>query len=127
MTNWHFLRQSVVYMVHDRQLADHGGSTAVLMPDAITKAVQRPKDLALYNSPDAADLAACYAFWLTRTLGFASCKVGTAWICACTFLACNNIGFSADLLETYELMRSVERGEVTEFDLAGWFRSRIVS
>lgn len=52
--------------VHDRQIAEHGGSEGVRDAGGIESALSRVINLSNYGSPDAADLAAAYASGQSR-------------------------------------------------------------
>src|ERR1700742_4547439 len=87
MTDWRWVRADVVAAVHDRQIAEHGGPEGVRDPGTVASALARPQNFAAYGTPDAADLAAAYAFGLVRNHGFADGNKRTAWIVARLFLA----------------------------------------
>ena len=67
---WHWVEASAVFAIHDFQIAEHGGSDGVRDRGAIESAPMRPVNLALYAEPDAADLAAPYAYGLAKNHGF---------------------------------------------------------
>ena len=68
MTAWRWLRLDVLLAVHDRQIAEHGGLAGVPNPERIEAALARPQHLAAYGNPDAAALAAAYAFGLAHNM-----------------------------------------------------------
>ena len=64
--------KALALAVHDRQLAEHGGSTGVRDEKLLESALARPQQLHVYGSPqpDLADLAAALAFGLARNHPF---------------------------------------------------------
>ena len=79
----------MINAVHDRQLAEHGGSEGIRDAGGIESALARPVNLANYGEPDAPDLAAAYAYGLAKNHGFVDGNKRTAWIAARLFLVDN--------------------------------------
>ena len=86
---WRWIDASLVYAIHDRQLAEHGGLDGIRDRGGVESALARPRNLAEYGEPDAAALAAAYAYGLLRNHGFADGNKRTAWVAARLFLADN--------------------------------------
>lgn len=125
MIVWRWVETSVAYAVHDRQLAEHGGLDGVRDRGAVESALARPRNLAAYEEPDAADLAAAYAFGLARNHGFADGNKRTAWVIARLFLADNGYRLLFDPRDAVTTMEAVAAGSLDESALAAWFRERI--
>ena len=122
MTVWRWIDPALVHAVHDRQLAEHGGLDGVRDQGAIEAALSRPQHLAAYGNPDAADLAAGYAFGLARNHGFADGNKRTAWVVARVFLADNGVRLRLAPADAVRIMEAVAAGTLAERDLAAWFR-----
>jgi death on curing protein len=84
----------------------------------------RPINLLAYGQPDAADLAAAYAYGLARNHGFADGNKRIAWTTARLFLADNGFRLKFDKLDAVKTMEAVAAGGLSEGDLALWFRQR---
>jgi death-on-curing protein len=125
MSDWRWLAPDVVMAAHDRQLSEHGGGQGVRDAGLIESALARPVNLAAYGEPDAADLAAAYAFGLARNHGFVDGNKRTAWIAARLFLADNGYRLRFDRIEAVAMMLSLAAGEMTETAAADWFRTRM--
>jgi death-on-curing protein len=125
MTDWRWVGASIVFAVHDRQLAEHGGLDGIRDRPLIESALARPQNLAAYGNPDAADLAAAYAFGLSRNHGFLDGNKRTAWVIARLFLADNGTRIKFDPFEAIATMQAVAAGSLAEDELAAWFRQRI--
>jgi len=124
--DWRWVDLAVIHAVHDRQLAEHGGADAVRDAGGVDSALARPVNLASYGAPDAADLAAAYAYGLARNHGFVDGNKRTAWIAARLFLADNGYRLAFDPVDAVRVMEGVAGGTVTETALAAWFRDRLV-
>ena len=125
MTGWIWIKDEVALAIHDRQLAEHGGPTGVRDPGAFESAMARPKNLATYGDPEGAALAAAYAFGIARNHAFVDGKKRTAWIIAALFLDANGVGFEFDPADAIAIVLALAAGDLTEDDLADWFRERI--
>ncbi len=125
MRDWRWVRADVVYAVHDRQLAEHGGLDGIRDVGAIESALARPQNQAAYGEPDVADLAAAYAYGLARNHGFADGNKRTAWIVARLFLADNGCRIAFNNIDAVRTMEGVASGSVDEAALAVWFRRAV--
>ena len=122
---WRWVGVSVVLAIHDRQLAEHGGEDGIRDLGMVESALARPLNLASYEDPDAAALAAAYAWGLARNHGFIDGNKRTAWVAARLFLADNGRNFEFEPLEAVRIMEGVAAGRIDEAALADWFRSRL--
>ena len=111
---WRWLSPQVILAVHDAQLAEHGGPPGVRDPGAVESALARPQNLAAYGEPDAAALAAAYAFGLARNHGFVDGNKRMAWIAARLFLADNGVRLVFDKAEAVKMVEGLAAGVVTE-------------
>ena len=126
LARWHWVEKSVVFAIHDFQIAEHGGSDGVRDRGAIESALMRPINLALYAEPDAADLAASYACGLAKNHGFVDGNKRTAWVAARLFLVDNGHDLAFNVDEAVQVMEQVAASEISEAELAQWLRERIV-
>lgn len=129
MTRWNWIRADLLYAVHEMQLARHGGLDGIRDQNAVESALARPQQLATYGAPppDAADLAAAYAYSIARNHGFSDGNKRTAWVVARVFLLDNGIKINFAAPDAIHLMESVAAGTLDEMQLADWFRRAIVS
>lgn len=93
----------------------------------IESALARPRNLAAYAHPDAAELSAAYACGLVRNHGFADANKRIAWIAARLFLADNGYTLQCDPRDAILLMQNLAANRVSEAELAEWFRRRAES
>ena len=129
MRVWRWVSASLVYAVHDMQLARHGGLEGLRDKNAVESALARAQQLAMYEDPepDAADLAAAYAFGLARNHGFSDGNKRTAWVVARVFLADNAERLDFTEFDAIRVMQNVAAETIDEQELAQWFRMRLAS
>lgn len=125
MKRWRWIRLDVLYAVHDRLIAEHGGLDGVRDAEALESAMARPQQKAVYGKPDAADLAAAYAYALARTHGFADGNKRTAWAVARLFLAEQGYTLRPNPIEAIRQMEGLAANTVAEEQLAAWFREHL--
>ncbi len=77
---WRWVAKDVVLAIHDRQIAEHGGTSGIRDVGIVDSALARPQNLDAYGQPDIADLAAAYAYGIAKNHGFADGNKRTAWV-----------------------------------------------
>jgi death-on-curing protein len=85
----------------------------------------RPQNLAVYGEPDAAALAAAYAYGIARNHPFIDGNKRTAAVVSETFLMLNGYGLTATDAELVVAFLALAAGELSEDELADWFRLHI--
>jgi death-on-curing protein len=91
----------------------------------VQSALHRPQNLAAYGAPDIADLAAAYAYGISRNHGFLDGNKRTAFVVAYVFLLDHGYELMASDQDTVSTMLAVAAGEMSEVELAVWFRGYI--
>ena len=124
-----WLEKALVLAIHDRQLAEHGGSAGVRDETLLESALARPQQLFTYGdpAPDLAELVASLAFGLARNHPFVDGNKRTAAAACETFLELNQTALEADDLELYPLYLALAEGKLSEKDFAAWLREHIQS
>ena len=125
MPDWIWLREDVIFAVHDEQLAEHGGAAGVRDIGLLHSALARPQNLSAYGDPDAAALAAAYAFGIARNHPFTDGNKRTAAVAALMFLDFNRIDFGIGEAELVVMTFGLAAGELDEEAVAAWFRDRV--
>jgi death-on-curing protein len=123
MSQWTWIEESVVWAVHEAQLAEHGGLAGVRDAGLLASALARPLNLAAYGDADAAALAAAYAFGIARNHPFIDGNKRTAFVCAELFLALNGVALLAEDAACVGSMLALASGELPETEFAAWLRS----
>lgn len=126
MKRWRWIRLDVAHAIHDAQLAEHGGLAGAVDANRLDAALARPRNLAAYKRPDAAALAAAYAYGVLRNHPFADGNKRTAWVIARLFLAENGYQLRFEPADAVRAIEAAAAGNLKEAALAAWFRERIV-
>lgn len=113
--------------IHERQLAEHGGSGGVRDEKLLESALARPQQLHAYGDPrsDFAALAASLAYGLARNHPFVDGNKRTAAVCCEVFLGINNVELDANDMELYPEYYALAEGKLEETDFAAWLRPRL--
>ena len=127
MTQWRWLQPETAEAVHQEQLAEHGGGPGTRDRNALLSALARAQNLAVYGDPDAAALAASYAYGVAKNHPFVDGNKRTAWVLARLFLAKNGRGIRFGRAEAVLVMEGVAAGRVSEEQFASWLRDRIAA
>ena len=123
---WIWVVDSVALAIHEAQLAEHGGMAGIRDEGLFSSAMSRPQNLAAYGDrPDAADVAAAYAFGLSRNHPFLDGNKRTAFVVMELFLNLNGWVLEADDAECITTMESLAAGDLPEKSYAEWLRSHI--
>ena len=122
MRKWVWIERSVILAAHDEQLAEHGGSPGLRDAGLLDSALARPLNRAVYSEPDAADLAAAYAYGLATNHPFVDGNKRVAFIALELFLALNGHRLVIDDVNCAMCMLAVAAGTMKETALADWIR-----
>lgn len=122
---WVWVTQDILLAVHDEQIAEHGGGTGLRDAGLLASAIARPQHLVVYGEPDAAQLAAAYAFGVACNHPFVDGNKRTAYVAAELFLALNGIALTADDAGATLTMLQLAAGDMSEEAYAGWLRQHL--
>ena len=122
---WRWLQPETAEAVHGEQLAEHAGGAGIRDLGGLLSALARPQNLAAYGDPDAAALAAAYAFGVAKSHPFIDGNKRTAWVLARLFLQKNGVPLEYEDAEAVIVMIKLAASELSEDELADWFRTRI--
>ena len=122
-----WLAKAAVLAIHDRQIAEHGGSAGRRDEGLLESALARPQQLHAYGdpAPDLADLAAALAYGLARNQPFVDGNKRTAAVCCETFVELNGATLGADDADLYPQYHALAQGKLAERDFAAWLRERL--
>ena len=96
---WNWIGEAVALAAHDAMLVEFGGPAGVRDANAMHPALARPRNLVAYGSPDAAALAAAYAFGRLRNHLFSDGNKRTGYALALLFLLDNGFAFTGSDIE----------------------------
>lgn len=122
-----WLEKALVLALHDRQVAEHGGSSGIRDDNLLQSALARPQQLHSYGDPppDLADLAATLAFGLARNHPFVDGNKRTAAVACETFIELNGAKLVADDLELFPVFLAVAEGHMSAEEFAAWLRAHM--
>lgn len=122
-----WIEKALALAIHDRQLAEHGGSGGVRDESLLDSALARPQQLHACGdpAPDIAALAASLAFGIARHHPFVDGNKRTAHVCYRAFLALNDVDLDASDEDQYVAMLGLAEGNLAEAGFAVWLRQRI--
>jgi death-on-curing protein len=120
-----WLDKAVALAIHDRQLAEHSGGGGVRDDALLESALARPINRWAYGVEEPASLAAAYAFGVARNHPFVDGNKRTAWVLARLFLALNGYEPIFNAPDAIATMLALAAGELSEEELADWFRERL--
>lgn len=122
-----WIDRALVLAIHDRQLAEHGGSSGVRDDTLLQSALARPQQLYAYGDPppDLAGLAASLAFGLARNHPFVDGNKRTAAVTCETFVRLNGAELTASDLELFPVYLALAEGKLPEREFAAWLRAHL--
>ncbi len=125
-TEPHWLDSRDALVIHDRQIAEHGGISGVRSSNLPESALTRTVNQWNYGVDDPAALAAAYAYGVARNHPFADDNKRTAWVLARLFLALNGHVLTFDQQDATHTVLRLAAGKLSEEDLTAWFREHLV-
>jgi death-on-curing protein len=125
MSAWRWVNRQVLLLLHDESLAEHGGAPGLRDEGLLESALARPVNLALYATPDVADLTAAYGLGLAKNHAFVDGNKRAAFLAVGLFLALNGYRLSATQADATLTMMSVSPGDLPEADFANWIRKNL--
>lgn len=125
MINW--IEKPLALAIHDRQLAEHGGSAGVRDENLLDSALARPQQTFAYSEPpaDLATLAASLAYGLVKNHPFIDGNKRTTATACETFIMLNGGVLTADDATLYARYLALADGTLSEADFAAWLRENI--
>src|SRR3546814_15179949 len=114
--HWIWIDEPETLVFHEEQLAEHGGGAGIRDISLLQSALSRPRNLAAYDNPDPAALAASYAFGIARNHPFVDGNKRTALVVAETFLNLNGWELNADNAEVTALVMELAAGNLNAKD-----------
>jgi death-on-curing protein len=125
VSGWLWIDPDILLIAHDEQLVEHGGASGIRDQGLFESALARPQNLAAYGEPDAAALAAAYAYGIAKNHAFVDGNKRTSLIALEYFLELNGFTLTADDAQCVLVILSVASGAFTEDTLADWIRKHI--
>ena len=125
MSDWKWVGVGSALAAHREQLKLFGGGDGVRDQGLLESALARAQHLASYGSPDLAELAASYAYGIAKNHPFIDGNKRVALMVCEAFIVKNGSSLNATNSELSVLFLDLAAGEISEAELADWFRTRI--
>lgn len=120
MTEPIWVPHRAVLIIHDRQIARHGGAAGMRNGALIDGEPQRPLSKWQSERADIFSCAAAYAFGLAKAHAFIDGNTRTAFVTSVTFLRLNGWHFVTDPVDGVAVMEGLASGHVSEEDFRSW-------
>ncbi|CDZ71445.1 Death-on-curing family protein [Neorhizobium galegae bv. orientalis] len=121
-----WLSRQAIEIIHQEQLAEHGGLPGLKDENALEAALARPLHKHAYGEEDALRLAAAYLYGFARNHPFSDGNKRTAYLSAFTFLLINGHMIEAEQAEIIEFVLAVAAGEIDEEGATRFLRDHTV-
>ena len=125
MSGWKWVNRQVLLLLHEESLAEHGGASGLRDKGLLDSALARPLNLALYEQPEAAALAASCGLGLAKNHAFVDGNKRAAFLAVGLFLAANGYRLRASQADATLTVLDVAAGAMDEAALAQWIRTHI--
>jgi death-on-curing protein len=122
---WRWIDRRLLVLLHDESLAMHGGASGIRDEGLLESALARAPNLAAYGEPDLADLAAAYAYGLSKNHPFVDGNKRAAFLGVGLFLGLNGHRLTASQAEATVAVFGLASGEWDEPTFAAWLRSHL--
>ena len=126
LPKWRWIDKQLLLIFHDESLVLQGGASGMRDEVLLDSALDRAKNMALYGTPDFADLALAYVFGLAGNQPFIDGNKRVAFLALGLFLGINGYELSASPVDVALIMMAVAAGEIKKSDFADWLRSNTV-
>jgi death-on-curing protein len=126
MRQFRWIDKRLLITLHDESLALHGGASGIRDGGLLDSALNRAVNLAMYGSPDVAELAAAYGVGLAKNHAFVDGNKRAAFLSVGLFLGLNGYKLKATQVDATLTMLAVAAGEIDEATFAGWIRQNAV-
>ena len=117
-----WLAKEAVLAVHERLLAEHGGSTGIRDAGLLESALERPQNLFAYEKADLFALAAAYAAGIIKNHPFVDGNKRTGFVAAVVFLDCNGYELQAGEADATLKTLALAANELTDQKYAAWLK-----
>lgn len=122
MVQFRWVDKALLVALHDESLALHGGASGIRDEGLLDSALNRAANLAIYEHPDYAQLAAAYGVGLAKNHAFVDGNKRAAFLSVGLFLGLNGYKLKATQVDATLTMLAVAAGEMDEASFAVWIR-----
>jgi death on curing protein len=120
-----WIEDELVFAVHDRQLAEHGGAEGVRDESLLHSALARPLNQLLYTRADIVDLAAKYTAGIVKDHTFVDGNKRTGFVVGVLFLELNGYRFTATEPDAAQAVLELAAGTIDEHGFRDFLRANV--
>lgn len=120
-----WVENDLVFAIHDRLLAEHGGADGVRDEALIQSALGRPLNHVTYGSPDVIELAAIYTTGIVQNHPFIDGNKRTGFVVGVLFLELNGYRFTASEEAATQAVRELAAGTIDETGFCDFLRANV--
>ena len=114
-----------VKAMQEGTIRDHAGLAGIRDEALLESALARPQNLAAYDEPSIAELAAAYAFGIVRNHPFVDGNKRAALLAVYAFLKLNGYSLTAPEVDAVFVFRDLAANELDEATLAHWIEANM--
>ncbi len=120
-----WIDDALVFAIHDRQLAEHGGAEGLRDESLLLSALARPLNQLLYTDADIVDLAAKYTVGIVKNHPFVDGNKRTGFVAGVLFLELNGYRFTARESDAAQAVLELAAGTIDEVGFRDFLRANI--
>lgn len=117
-----WITEEMVQVIHDDQIATHGGAYGLRDAGLLSSALSRARNRSAYDDADIHQLAAAYGYGIARNHPFVDGNKRTAFQVMYAFLKVHGFHFNAPEPEVVLAMQMLAAGELSEMQLSDWLK-----
>lgn len=122
-----WLTKSHILYIHSQQIEEHGGDDGVRDESLLDSALSRPRNTYEYaEEASLPELAADYAFGVTRNHPFVDGNKRTSLLAAFIFLEINGLTLDVDEMEAADRVIALSSSEIDRDSFATWLANNVV-
>lgn len=120
-----WIEDTLVFAIHDRQLAEHGGAEGVRDESLLHSALGRPLNQLLYAGADIVDLAATHTAGIVQNHPFVDGNKRTGFVVGVLFLELNGYRFTASEPDAAQAVLELAAGTIDENGFRDFLRANM--
>ncbi|TDK45725.1 type II toxin-antitoxin system death-on-curing family toxin [Antarcticimicrobium luteum] len=120
MSQWRWVPIEALHVIHDRQIARHGGAPGLRDAALLEMGCARAMNRAGYEEASVFEIAAAYAFGIVKAHAFVDGNKRTGFVAALTFLRLNGYAMRPEPAVGVAMMEDLASGTVEEAAFAVW-------
>src|ERR1700710_2619138 len=109
-----WIEDELAHMIHDRQLAEHGGAEGIRDASLLRSALARPKNHFVYTQADIVDLATKYTAGIVKNHPFIDGNKRTGFVVGVLFIELNGYRFTAGEADAAQAVGELAAGTIDE-------------